>query len=59
MQFKRDCRIEPTQKYTFEAKAGFARQNMVVNFSPEKTIIRVSDFYMDKDGSLQDKEGKF
>ena len=32
---------------------------MVVNFNPEETLIRVSDFYKGKDGSLQDKEGKF
>jgi len=32
---------------------------VVVNFSSEETLIRVSDFYKGKDGSLQDKEGKF
>lgn len=59
MQFKRGRHVESTQKYTVEAKAGFGRQNVVVNFSPEETLIRVSDFYKGKDGSLQDKEGKF
>jgi hypothetical protein len=32
---------------------------VVVNFKPEEALVRVSDFYKAKDGSLQDKEGKF
>jgi hypothetical protein len=59
VQFKRGRHVESTQKYTVEAKAGFGRQNVVVNINPEETLVRVSDFYKGKDGSLQDKEGKF
>ncbi len=59
VQFKRGRHVETTARYTVEAKSGYGRQNVTVNFNEGEALIRVSDFYKGKDGSLQDKEGKF
>jgi hypothetical protein len=59
VQFKRGRHVETTSRYKVDAKAGYGRQNVTINFKEDEAMVRVSDFYKQKDGSLQDKEGKF
>jgi hypothetical protein len=52
VQLKRGRHKEKTQKHRVESTAGFGRQNVQVNFAPEEVLVRISDFYRNKEGNV-------